>query len=203
VFRGTVKVAAGTDKTVKMLQSLEQLVNLDVLVGIPEETAERGKEGGEKDESGGITNAQLAYIHTHGVRSASMRAEMQEEINKGVSYGKAYEMYVHEHGSPLWHVPPRPIIEPAIEDPENQKIIAEDLKKAAQAALDGNFRDAEAELNKAGMDAQNAVRDWFTNPNNNWPPNAPATVERKGSDRPLIDTGELRKSITYVIRKKA
>ena len=31
-------------------------------------------------------------------------------------------------------------------------------------------------------------------------PNAPATVKRKGSSQPLIDTGNLRKSITFVIR---
>ena len=31
------------------------------------------------------------------------------------------------------------------------------------------------------------------------PPNAPSTVERKGSDTPLIDSGALRQAITYVI----
>lgn len=30
-------------------------------------------------------------------------------------------------------------------------------------------------------------------------PNAPVTVERKGSDAPLIDTGQLRQSITFVV----
>ena len=32
------------------------------------------------------------------------------------------------------------------------------------------------------------------------PPNAPATIEMKGSDKPLIDTGQLRSSITYVVK---
>lgn len=34
------------------------------------------------------------------------------------------------------------------------------------------------------------------------PPNAPSTVERKGSSTPLVDTGQLRASITYLVREK-
>jgi hypothetical protein len=33
-------------------------------------------------------------------------------------------------------------------------------------------------------------------------PNAPATTARKGSDMPLIDTGQMRQSVHYQIRKK-
>lgn len=34
------------------------------------------------------------------------------------------------------------------------------------------------------------------------PPNAPATIARKGSDKPLIDTGQLRSSISYEVDGK-
>lgn len=34
------------------------------------------------------------------------------------------------------------------------------------------------------------------------PPNAPATIAKKGSSNPLIDTGRLRQSITYEVDKK-
>lgn len=33
------------------------------------------------------------------------------------------------------------------------------------------------------------------------PPNAPSTIARKGSSTPLIDTGQLRSSITYAVNK--
>ena len=33
-------------------------------------------------------------------------------------------------------------------------------------------------------------------------PNAPSTIRRKKSDKPLIDTGKMRQSVKYVIRKK-
>lgn len=33
-------------------------------------------------------------------------------------------------------------------------------------------------------------------------PNAPSTIRKKKSDKPLIDTGRMRQSVKYVIRKK-
>lgn len=36
-----------------------------------------------------------------------------------------------------------------------------------------------------------------------WPPNTPATISRKGSSQPLIDTGQLRRSITSRVSKPA
>ena len=35
-----------------------------------------------------------------------------------------------------------------------------------------------------------------------WTPNAPATIRQKGSARPLIDEGHLRKSIRHVVKSK-
>lgn len=35
--------------------------------------------------------------------------------------------------------------------------------------------------------------------NGDWEPNSPLTIERKGSSKPLIDKGDLRRSITYEV----
>lgn len=213
MFKPTISTSITTDRVKDIEKSLRELSSLDVLVGVPQENS---------SHKGHITNPELAFIHTHGVRSKAMRQEMgknmemgsnglpytpdferfSENLSKGMNYSAAYNLYLHEHGSPAWQIPPRPIIEPAIEDPQNKKIITDDLGEAGKAALDGNMTQARAELQKAGMDAQNAVREWFVNPRNEWPPNAESTIREKGSDRPLIDTAELRKSITYVIREK-
>lgn len=174
-------------------KSLEMLAKKEVLVGIPEDEATR--ENGDT-----INNAELLYIHTHGIRTSEMRAEMQKNIDKGMKYSKAHSMYIQEHGSPLFRVPPRPVLEPAIED--SKEIIAEELKQANISALDRNPAQAEAHLNKAGMLAQSVAQNWFENPKNGWPPNAESTIKKKGSDVPLVDTNELRKSITYVLRDK-
>jgi hypothetical protein len=178
------------DMTRKIKDSLAALSKMDVLVGVPEEKSSR---------EGSITNAELVFIHTHGVRQGSMIEEMQPTVNRE-GYSKAFQMYLTEHGSPLLQTPPRPIIEPAIEKPKNKQILGEELGKAVGKALDGDVSGAKNQLEITGMTAQNIVRGWWDDPENNWPPNAAATIKQKGSDRPLIDTGELRKSITYVVR---
>jgi hypothetical protein len=112
--------------------------------------------------------------------------------------------FIHTNGSPVRGIPARPIIEPAIED--DNEVISEILRNALESFLTGDEVGGMRYLEMAGIEGQGASQDWFTNPKNNWPPNSPQTqaIKRaKGSTdpKPLIDTGELRKSITYVIRK--
>lgn len=113
--------------------------------------------------------------------------------------------FIHTNGSPLRHIPARPIIEPAIKDDE--ETISFILGEALVQAMNGNMEQAMQKLNQAGLEGQGASQDWFTNSKNNWAPNSPYTAwmkRKKGSTdpKPLIDTGELRKSITYVIREE-
>jgi hypothetical protein len=188
MFKAIANVSTGLDKTNLVKKLLDDLANKQVYVGIPEGS----------DERGGINNAQLLYAQSHGIRKKEMRDEMNPSVHSGeIPYSKAYSLYVHTHGSPLWQAPPRPVLEPAIE--HSKDVIAKQLRKVLDAAMSG--KDPNDELHKAGQLGQNIAMDWFTNPANNWPANALSTIEAKGSDRPLIDTGELRKSITYVIRE--
>lgn len=47
----------------------------------------------------------------------------------------------------------------------------------------------------AADDIRQAVTDWDT------PPNAPSTIQRKGFDDPLVETGEMRDAIAYKVRR--
>ena len=38
--------------------------------------------------------------------------------------------------------------------------------------------------------------------NGDFAPNAPATIRRKGSSHPLIDTGTMRRSVSFVVRER-
>ena len=191
MFQAFANVTSSIDRLQDIQRALAELAKKEVLIGIPQEKSSRE---GNDDK---INNAELAYIHTHGIRNREMRQEMQSDIDNG-SYSQAYQMYIQAHGSPLWNSPPRPIIEPAIE--AHKQELAELLRGALQCALDG--RPFIQELKKAGMKGQNVTRAWFTDSRNGWAPNSPLTIAKKGSARPLIDTAELRKSITYVIRDK-
>lgn len=179
----------------KIINSLTSLRKKQVYVGVPENTT--------RGASDVVTNPQLAFLHTHGVRASAMRRMVRARmVNRQITFEAATALYLQTYGSPLYQIPPRPIIEPAIEAKDNREAITRNFKMAAQASLDGKPGVAMTYLRLAGLEAQNRVRAWFTDPRNNWPPNAPSTIKRKGSDRPLIDTGQLRRSITYVVAEE-
>jgi hypothetical protein len=198
-IKDTFKVTNASTATtnIDLVELLKSISDYEVLVGIPEDTSQR------KDAGQGMTNAELAFIHTNGVRTNSMIKEMKTEQEKTGSYTAAYKMYLQAHGSPAYKIPPRPIIEPAIE--ANIDSLTNKLMEAMVFFLDGEEEKGLQQLEKVGMTAQNFVRAWFTDPRNGWAPNSPATIKRKtkgkgGETMPLIDTGALRKSISYVVR---
>lgn len=190
MFKPSLSVKTITDDSVKVANNLSALGTLAVYVGIPESNAVRkGKQ---------ISNAQLAFIHTHGVRTIDARRIMGAMmLNRKIDYHAAEKLYVRSRGSMAFSIPPRPLVEPAIEA-DKAKIIPE-LEAAAKDQLDGNRPAAVRDMKRAGLMGQSVVRNWFTDARNKWPPNAPSTIKRKGSSRPLIDTGQLRASISYVL----
>jgi hypothetical protein len=107
-------------------------------------------------------------------------------------------LFIFSKGSPLHKQPPRPWLEPSIE--ANKAIIVPHLEAASKAILDQKPQDAERELKRAGTVAANAAKRWPTDGRNGWAPNAPSTIARKGSSRPGIDIGSVRRALTYVLR---
>lgn len=129
----------------------------------------------------------------------------REDEDKATGVTNAELLFIHTNGSPINNIPPRPVIEPALKDDSER--ISQMMKKAGELAMEGKESEAIQQLKKTGMRGQNVSRAWFTSPNNNWPPNSPsvdAAKRAKGSTdpKPLIDTGELRKSITYFISQR-
>lgn len=135
--------------------------------------------------------------------SAEVLVGIPQAVNsrKG-KLGNATLMYIHTNGSPLRGIPARPVIQPAIEADGNRQVISDELKAAAVARLQGHPQESIQDLRRAGQAGVNVSKAWFTDPRNNWAPNRPSTIRRKKSDRPLIDTGTLRRSITYVVRER-
>jgi len=74
-------------------------------------------------------------------------------------------------------------------------------KIAAQAIRDiMNGGTAQAALEKLGVFAKGIVQEEITD--GVYEPNSEATIMAKGSDKPLIDTGTMRNSVNYEIRKR-
>ena len=116
--------------------------------------------------------------------------------------GNAALLYKNEKGSPIDHIPARPVLKPAIAQPQVQEKISTLFRDAAEAALVfGNREKCEQCFEKAGMIGRDACKKYITD-GTNLAPNAPLTILRKGSSKPLIDTGSMLNAITYAVRRK-
>ncbi len=100
-------------------------------------------------------------------------------------------LFIHTNGSPTNNIPPRPVLVPSFQ--KNKERVSAALQNVANTAIKGYAQGVVPALEKAGMEGQNIARDYFT-ADNGWPP----VKHRDGN--PLVDTGEMRKSITYVVR---
>lgn len=176
----TVKMTV--DKLGVVIKAISQLATKEVLVGVPQANAER-------DDDQPISNAAIGYLM--------------------------------ETGSPANNIQARPHLVPGIQDVQDE--VAGRLRKAATAALTGSPSGVNAALNAAGMVGQRGVRAKITE--GPFVPLAESTLRararrgRKGAAKelasraagntpdnanakPLIDTGQYRQAITYVVRQK-
>lgn len=141
----------------------------------------------------------LQFIRDNGVYVGIQQKDTTREDDDVTN---AELLFIHTNGSPVNNIPPRPVIEPAIK--KDSRRLSNMMKQAAKYAFDGMKSEALRQLELVGTRGRDVSKRWFVNPNNNWPPNSEAVQEmkrRKGATnpRPLIDTGELRNSISYFI----
>jgi hypothetical protein len=176
------------DNTSHIMNTLMGLSHVQVLIGVADDASQEekhyagGKQGTDKrDDVGGvpseIDNSTLAYIH--------------------------------ENGSPINNIPPRPFLKPGIQGSKERWI--NHMAAAGKAAMEGNKHEMDLSLNRAGMIALLAVKNTITAgiP----PPLAPRTVAARKAKHPtrkaqsakdmtpLVDTGQMLNSLTYVIRR--
>lgn len=93
-------------------------------------------------------------------------------------------------------VPARPFMRQSF---ENHK---DDLKAACERvnrtlASGGNLETA---LDQLGVATKALVQEEIVD--GEFTPNAESTIRKKGSDKPLIDTGTMRQSVNYIVRRR-
>lgn len=170
----------------ELRRALEKLAGREVLVGVPESKTERDD---PDSKAAGITNASLAYIH--------------------------------DNGAPEARIPARPFMIPGIE--RMLPFATDTLAQAARYGLAGEPQKVEDGFDRVGLAAVSAIQSTIREgiP----PPLADATVRarakkgRAGAQpelnrraagygaslqlaKPLIDTSNMIKSITYVVRNR-
>lgn len=143
----------------QVMKRAEKLNQLQLVVGIPNDENSR-------EDSDGITNAELGIIHEFGVpergipERSFLRSTVSEESAKNL--GRLGNVQIAEF--------------------LEGKTSAHDVFATIGVYLQGKIVEK--------------ITDGEFEPNNE------NTVKRKGSSKPLIDTGQLRASITYEVREK-
>jgi len=138
---------------------------------------------------------------------AALKEVLKNDVLVGVPQDKARRRegevtnaelaYIHNNGSPARNIPARPFMEPGIKNAAQRINVL--MQQTARAVLSGDKAKVRQGLESVGLAAQNSIRSKI---NEGIPP--PLKHPRRGKSRskPLIDTGQLRNSITYVVRRK-
>jgi len=94
------------------------------------------------------------------------------------------------------HSPSRPFIRDSLNN--NKDKISQFMQSAAKGIVNG--KSAEDVLKKIGTFQKGLIQKEITS--GNFVPNSPATIRKKGSSTPLIDTGRMRQSVNFVVRER-
>lgn len=94
------------------------------------------------------------------------------------------------------HIPSRPFLRDSVDAHSSE--INSFLQSTKSSLLKGGS--AEAALKRIGVFQKGLIQKEISN--GNFVPNSEATIRRKKSDKPLIDTGRMRQSVNYVIKEK-
>jgi phage gpG-like protein len=103
---------------------------------------------------------------------------------------------IHEFGSPAAHIPERSFLRRTMR--ERMEEIYKFQTKLAKAIINRKMGVPQA-LGLLGTAVASWVKFTIQGGPHIPPPLKPATIERKGSDRPLLDTGRLVGAITYEV----
>ena len=145
------------------------------------------------DEFAEKLNSLPSYEIEIGVISAD--TNRKEKVRVGVT--NAELMFIHENGSPLQHIPARPVLQMTI-DYANKNLLDKAINKSLAAYMESNFNIEafELELKKLCMRMESYARKIIYSNDGRLAPNAPSTIAKKGDNHPLFDTGQLARSIT-------
>ena len=115
--------------------------------------------------------------------------------------------YIHETGAPAANIPARPFLRNGVK--RIQKQVAQVLQNGVLDGMKGGGAPSVMRaLGQAGALAQGSAQVVIST-SENLAPLKPATIARRmakrggkeGPNRPLLDTSQLRRSITFVVRK--
>lgn len=142
-----------------------------------------------------IKNPQLktALEKVLGVKVDKPKITLEAGFLEGVTYpdGMSVPMVASLNEFGTYNIPPRPFFRNAINKNSDKwgKIFLQGMQK-------------QGARNAFGLLGERIRKDIVQSINDtNEPPNSPVTIARKGSSKPLVDTGLMRASVNYRIKE--
>lgn len=142
--------------------------------------------------------ARVATMNQHVIKVGVIGAEAEAEVEGGITMGRLAG--VHEYGAAIRIgntiivIPERSFIRATIAAGEAK--YSPLMARLTDRVLQGKLTEQQA-LGQLGLrvvgDIQKRMAQGID------PANAASTIARKGSDKPLIDTGRLRQSVTFAV----
>ena len=124
---------------------------------------------------------------------ARLRAFSGEELTVGI-YGSEIATYAAANEFGTKRSPARPFFSKAMDDNADKHLRILEIQAARVIAGETTAQPALAAL---GVEVRNdIIRSIDEGP---WAPNAPATVKRKKSSRPLFDRGDMKRAVNFKV----
>lgn len=190
-----------TDKDLgwsKVMRQLYRLSKREITVGI---------QSGTMTEDGETTLAKVAAIHEFGgtITQQADTVTINRKLKRDGSFAnggrfvkrkKANFSSTHVRRARTIKIPQRSFLRATVDEKKTE--ISKLATNAVKSVIEG--ADPEAAMRIVGLGVEGMVKKKITT--GPFAPNAPSTVKRKRSSRPLIDTGHMRQSIRYNIISK-
>ena len=150
----------------------------------------------------GIFKADTAgqYINSKGeIVSPNNKRENVGLGDKAITHAEI--LFFMEYGAPTLNIPERPVLQQTVEWAK-QNLLQSTIEKGLAAYFKtGKIESFELEVQKLCMRMESHVKTGIRRKQFDIAPNALSTIEAKGSDIPLLDTGQLANAIQCVYKK--
>ena len=114
------------------------------------------------------------------------KRKTKETINLGIT--NADLMFIHENGSPLNHIPARPVLQMTINWVNENKLLEPVIEKVLEAFLKskGKYEECDKIMERFAIKIQNYARKLIYENDGRLAPNSPRTIKEKGDNHPLF-----------------
>lgn len=131
------------------------------------------------------------------LENVEVQAGWLGNVNEENGTPVAYVATIHEFGSPAQGIPPRPMLEPTMQN--NKDAYIKFLRLATKQVQNGDMSGQDA-MDTLGELVRGDIQKTITEIKT--PALKPETIKRKGFDKPLIDSSTMINAVTHEVVKK-